>query len=65
MVQRTESEIKAYVDGYNACYKDFTECMKNRKSLVDAVRKMNVFLSVVNAVVEKEGDAERKETEDE
>ena len=58
MVQRTESEIKAYVDGYNACYKDFTECLKNRKSLVDAVRKMNVFLSAVNAVVEKEGDAD-------
>lgn len=58
MVKRTESEIKAYVDGYNACYKDFTECMKNRKSLVDAVRKMEVFLSVVNAVVEKEGDAD-------
>lgn len=58
MIKRTESEIKAYVDGYNACYKDFTECMKNRKSLVDAVRKMNVFLSVVNAVVEKEGDAD-------
>ena len=58
MVQRTESEIKAYVDGYNACSKYFTECLKNRKSLVDAVRKMNVFLSAVNAVVEKEGDAD-------
>lgn len=51
MVQRTESEIKAYVDGYNACYKDFTECMKNRKSLVDAVRKMDAIKAAVNATI--------------
>ena len=56
MVQRTESEIKAYVDGYNACYKDFTECMKNRKSLVDAVRKMDAIKAAVNAtIVTEEG----------
>lgn len=58
MVKRTESEIKAYIDGYNACYKDFRECIKGRKSLVDAIQKMDVFLSAVNAVVE------RKETND-
>lgn len=58
MIKRTESEIKAYVDGYNACYKDFRECLKGRKSLVDALKKMDIFLSAVNAVVE------RKETED-
>lgn len=58
MVKRTESEIKAYVDGYNACYKDFRECIKGRKSLVDAIQKMDVFLSAINAVVE------RKETND-
>ena len=51
MVQRTESEIKAYVDGYNACYKDFKECMKNRKSLMDAVRKMDAIKAAVNATI--------------
>lgn len=65
MMMRTESEIKAYVDGYNACYKDFRECLKSRKSLADALQKMNVLLGAVNAVVDYECGEERKETEDE
>jgi hypothetical protein len=58
---RTESEIKAYVDGYKACYKNFCECLKGRKSVVDAVRKMEIYLAAVTGVVEET----RKETEDE
>lgn len=53
---RREDEIKAYVDGYNDCFKRFTECLKGRKSVVDAVRKMKVYVAVVNAVVEGEDD---------
>lgn len=52
MRARTEAEIKAYIDGYNACYKQFTECLKGRKSVVDAVKKMNLFLTAVNNCVE-------------
>lgn len=61
MEVRTESEIKAYVDGYKACYNNFCECLKGRKSVVDAVRKMEIYLAAVTGVVEET----RKETEDE
>ena len=53
MEVRTESEIKAYVDGYKACYKTFCECLKNRKSVSDAVRKMNIYLAAVTGMVEE------------
>lgn len=56
MKQRTEAEIRAYVDGYNACFEQFTECLKGRKSLMDAVRKMHALKAAVNAVVEDEQD---------
>lgn len=51
---RTPEEMKAYVDGYNACNKQFRECLKNRKSVEDAVKKMDVFVATVNEVVERE-----------
>ena len=54
---RTSEEMKAYVDGYNACNKQFRECLKNRKSVVDAVKKMDVFVAAVNGVVER-GDTD-------
>lgn len=31
MRHRTNSEIKAYVDGYTACFNQYSECLKNRK----------------------------------
>ncbi len=52
MRARTEAEVKAYADGYNACYKQFKECLKGRKSVYDAVRKMDLFVTVVNNCVE-------------
>lgn len=51
---RTTEEIKAYVDGYNACYKMFRECLKDRKSVMDAIRKMDMYKAAVNATVETE-----------
>lgn len=48
MRARTEAEVKAYADGYNACYKQFKECLKGRKSVLDAVRKMDLFVEAVN-----------------
>ena len=51
---RSPEEMKAYVDGYNACNKQFRECLKNRKSVEEAVKKMDVFVATVNGVVERE-----------
>lgn len=56
MNRRTEGEIKAYVDGYTKCYNDFTEYLKGRKSVADAVRKMNILLTAVKAVIEQEAE---------
>lgn len=53
-MKRTEAEIKAYVDGYNACFKQFKECLKGRRSLMDAIRKMDLFVAAVNGCVETE-----------
>lgn len=54
MIMRTDAEIKAYIDGYNDCFKQFCECFKGRKSLNDAIKKMELYREAVNNVVEKE-----------
>ena len=51
MRERTDAEMRAYVDGYNAANEQFRECLKNRKSLIDAIRKMDVFVMAINSVV--------------
>lgn len=48
--KRTADEISAYVDGYNACYKQFYECLRGRRSVVDAVRKMETYVDIVNNI---------------
>ena len=53
---RTEDQIRAYVDGYNDCFQRFIECLKGRKSVMDAVRKMMVFKEAVNNVVKDNRD---------
>lgn len=60
-MKRTEAEIRAYVDGYNACFKQFKECLKGRKSLMDAIRKMELFVTTVNGCVENEPQTERRQ----
>ena len=52
MRARTEAEIKAYADGYNACFKQFKECLKGRKSVIDSIRKMELFVTAVNNCLE-------------
>ena len=49
--KRTPEEIEAYVQGYNACYERFCECLKNRKSVPDSVKKMKLFVDTVNGIV--------------
>ena len=53
MNRRTPEEMKAYVDGYCDAVSQFCECIRKADNIKDAVEKMNVFVSVVNAVVEK------------
>ncbi|MBO5967295.1 MAG: hypothetical protein J6S14_02220 [Clostridia bacterium] len=48
---RSPEEVRAYVDGYNAAYKQFCECLKGRKSILDAIRKMEILVAAVNGVV--------------
>ena len=62
MKARTPEEIKAYIDGYNACYEQFCDCLKNRKSLMDAIRKMEKYKAAVNGVVEYGGEQDGKST---
>lgn len=59
MKKRTESEIRAYIDGYNASFEQFKNCLdmgliKNRK----AADKMEIFVKAVNSIIEKEGETE-------
>ena len=54
MKRRTKEEIEAYIDGYNACFEQFMECLRGRKNLMDALVKMRRFKEAVNAVVQKE-----------
>ena len=54
MKKRTNEEIKAYVDGYNECFEQFSECLKGRKSVMDAVRKMRMYREAVNNVLNTE-----------
>jgi hypothetical protein len=61
MKKRSEPEIRAYIDGYNASFKQFKSCLdmgliKNRK----AADKMQIFVDVVNGIIEAEGDEESK-----
>lgn len=52
MRARTEAEIKAYADGYNACYKQFCECLKENIPKWKAVKKMELFVTAVTSCVE-------------
>ena len=48
--KRTADEISAYVDGYNASYKQFCECLKGRRTVMDAIRKMEKYVGIVNNI---------------
>ena len=51
--KRTEEQMIAYVDGYNDCFQQFSECLKDRKSVMDAVRKMIEFKDAINRVIKE------------
>lgn len=62
MKMRTESEMKAYVDGYNACFKQFIEYLKgiNENPLHEIVSNMYDMKAAVNAVVERDDEHDVK-----
>ena len=62
-MKRTEAKIKAYVDGYNDCFERFKECLKGRKSVIDSIRKMELFVTAVNSCVGSEPQTERENNE--
>ena len=51
MIKRTNEEVKAYVDGYNACYDRFVEVLMQRGSVTTAIEKMNMFKEATNSVL--------------
>lgn len=57
MRHRTNSEIKAYVDGYTACFNQYSECLKIRKSVLDSKKKMEIYFAAVTGVLEATGNA--------
>ena len=61
--KRTENEMKAYIDGYNACFEQFKKCLdmsliKNRK----ATDKMELFVKTVNDILKISGKESRNDT---
>ena len=51
MVKRTDGEVKAYVDGYNACYEKFVEILLGRNGVNTAIRKMEMLKTAVNNTI--------------
>ena len=60
MRKRTPEEIKAYADGYNDAYEQFKKCLIGRKSVNDAIKRMDIFVFAVNNVIRTDegGDTE-------
>lgn len=56
---RTPNEIKAYAEGYNACYEDFRRELK-QKTLSEALIKMEIIKSTVDEVAQRK-EANRME----
>ena len=50
MKTRNDEEVKAYVDGYNACFDKFRE-MSIKHGQSTAIQKMEVFKEAVNSVL--------------
>ena len=56
MNARTEAE-KAYVKGYDACYKQFCEYLRTKQP-ERAMTAMACIHAMVSAIVEKEGEGD-------
>lgn len=57
MKRRTDEEIKAYVEGYNACFEKFCEVLPHsRKYIGEAIEEMRLYVVAVNSVINKENE---------
>lgn len=48
MIRRTESECKAYIDGYNACFDAFMGMLESKKNKDEIIEKMELLKTAVN-----------------
>ena len=48
MLIRTESESKAYIDGYNACFDAFVGMLESKKDKDEIIEKMELLKTAVN-----------------
>lgn len=51
---RTPEEMKAYVEGYNACNEMFRKYLKQEGSVKNAIDTMDVIVAAVNGVIDRE-----------
>lgn len=52
MIKRTDGEVQAYIDGYNACFEKFRETLLQKNVGADkAIRKMETLKEAVNSVL--------------
>ena len=59
---RTEGEMKAYVDGYNAAFKQFCEYLKGKYTIRGAIEMMQIIVAAVNGTVEtSKGSCEKND----
>ena len=50
--KRTGEEIRAYVDGYNACFKEFEKQAEKDNYLDKAIYKVGKLRRAVNSILE-------------
>lgn len=50
---RTLDGMIGYADGYNLCFKQFCDYLKNH-DIDEAIRKMNIIVTAVNTVMSDE-----------
>lgn len=48
LVRRTESECKAYIDGYNACFDAFVEMLESKQDKDKVIERMKLLKTAVN-----------------
>lgn len=62
MIKRTDEEVQAYVDGYNACFEKFRETLLQRNvGAGKAIRKMEALKEAVNSVLLTENVGTRQQ----
>ena len=52
--KRTPEERKAYIEGYNACNKQFRKYLKKEKTVEDAIKTMDALVFALNGVIDRE-----------